>query len=48
MSNTRRQLVLFLLDVGIIYVTDNKRCNASLHDPLALVIKRDRIIVFQL
>lgn len=46
MSNTRRQLVPFLLDVGIIYVADNKRCNASLRDPLALVVKRDRIIVF--
>lgn len=36
----------FLSDTGIIYVTYNKRCNASLHGPPALVVKRGRIIVF--
>jgi len=46
LSNTRYQLVSFLLNVKVIYVTDNKRCNASLRDPLALVVKRGRIIVF--
>jgi len=35
-----------IISFEIIYMTANKKCNASLHDPLVLVVKDDWIIVF--